>query len=231
MLAIFAVVGVLVIGFGIAVGTGLVSLAGLDPFKNNGPSTQPTTRPAEADASNDQPTDSEASLAALKHPGYQDRVIYLTAADAKVEGPKVRFERTAGYAFSGRGPVVDQKNRLPNGLIRYWTGPSDSATWTFNCPQAGKYVVTFDCIASNAYGTSRSRGVAGGKFNITSGEATLTRLVEADVRGRHGYSSAYHLVDVGEIYLSAGQIDLKIQPAEADSGLLGVRSVRLYPAE
>lgn len=231
MLGIFAVVGVLVIGFAVAVASGLVDLGGLDPFKNANASTQPATRPAEGDASAEQATDSEASLAALKNPGYEARVVYLSAADAKLNGSRIRFERTGSGYFNPRGgSAVDPKNRLPNGLIRGWTGPEDSVEWTFNCPQAGRYVVTFDCIAGG-YGGSRGHGVAGGKFEITSGDQKLVKEVAADVRGRHGYSSSYHLIDVGEINLSAGQITLKVQPAEKDSGLLAIRSVRLYPAE
>jgi hypothetical protein len=231
MLGIFAVVGVLVIGFAVAVASGLVNVT--DPFKNLGSNTRPSTQPiAEADPDANQPTESEASLAALKHPGYQDRVIFLSASDAKVTGrAEVEARAGSGYYYTSRrsGSTVDPKNRLPNALIRSWGGPSDSAEWTLNCPQAGKYVITFDCVP----GYSSSKGTSGaslGRFTITAGSERLDAAVEADLRGRKG-SSSFHLIDVGAIQLPAGQVTLKIQPAEVDRGLLALRSVRIYPAE
>jgi hypothetical protein len=201
-----------------------------DPFQSLS-SARPSTQPIE-DTEANQPTESEASIAALKHPGYQDRVVYLAAGDAKVEG-RTQVEARAGssYYYSSRrgGSVVDPKNRLPNALIRSWAAPTDSAEWTFTCPQAGKYVITFDCIPG--YSTTRAHGVAGGKFLITAGNEKLDANVEADVSGRKGYSTSFHLIDVGAIRLPAGQVSLKIQPAEVDKGLLSLRSVRIYPAE
>src|SRR4051812_7258939 len=105
MLGIFAVVGVLVIGFAVAVAAGLVNVA--DPFQSLS-SAKPSTQPIGEDAEANQPTDSEASLAALKHPGYQDRVIFLAAGDAQVAG-HTQVEARAGssyYYTSRRGGSV-----------------------------------------------------------------------------------------------------------------------------
>ena len=242
VLGIFAVVGLLVVGFSAAVATGLVSVSGFDPFaKLNAAATRPATGPVQSDggpaataaAEEDKPTDSEASLAALKHPGYEDRVVFLSAADAEVAGPKVRVEArsasgAAGYTSRRGGNTVDPKNRLPNALVRSWAGPDDSAEWTFACPKAGRYVVTFDCVPGT--GGSKGRGTAGGKFVIAAGGQQVVVEVEGDVSGRRG-SSSFHLIDVGQIALPAGRVTLRISPQEKDAGLLSLRSVRLYPAE
>ena len=245
VLGIFAVVGLLVVGFSAAVATGLVTLSGFDPFaKLNAAATRPATGPAPSDggAATDaaagepeKPTDSEASLAALEHPGYEDRVVFLSAADAVVQGPKVTVEARstsdAGYSSRrGRGGIagtVDPKNRLPNALVRHWAGPADSAEWTFDCPRAGQYVVTFDCIPGTG---SKSRSAAGGKFIVAVGDQQVPVEVAGDVGGRRG-SSSFHLIDVGQIALPAGRVTLRISPQEKDAGLLALRSVRLYPAE
>ena len=243
VLGIFAVVGLLVVGFSAAVATGLVTLSGFDPFaKLNAAATRPVlpdgSSAAAADAvagEAERPTDSEASLAALKHPGYEDRVVFLSAADATVQGPKVMVEARspsdAGHASRrGRGGVastVDPKNRLPNAVVRAWASPADSAEWTFDCPRAGRYVVTFDCIPGTG---SKARGTAGGKFVVAAGDQQVPVEVAGDVSGRRG-SSSFHLIDVGQITLPAGRVTLRISPQEAESGLLALRSVRLYPAE
>jgi hypothetical protein len=227
MLGIFAVVGVLVIGFAVAVAMGLVNLGELTNFKNAASSTQPTTKPAETDAAQDP----DAAVVAMENQGYKAGMIYLSATDATVEGPHVRIERLSSTPTWGRrgGAVVDPKNMLPQGTVRGWTGPEDSATWTFNCPKAGKYSITFTCTSGGGHGGVR--GVAGGKFNISSGSSRITPDIDVDVRGRHNYSFAWHEAQVGEIDLAEGQVSLKIQPAEKDTNLLAIRSVRLYPAE
>jgi hypothetical protein len=66
MLGIFAVVGVLVIGLAVAVAAGLVNVA--DPFQSLS-SARPSTQPIADETEANQPTESEASIAALKHPG------------------------------------------------------------------------------------------------------------------------------------------------------------------
>jgi hypothetical protein len=229
MLGIFALVGILVIGFAVAVASGLVSIAGMDPFKNSSAATQPATRPTETVAATDPNAEAEAAVAALENQGYKAGMIYLSAPDARLDGPRIRLERTGYTTYSPRGNVVDPKNRLPNGVIRGWIGPEDSATWSFNCPQAGKYAISFVCTSGGNKGGSHA--VAGGKFDIISGASKITQEVEADVRGKHAFSSSYHDVAVGEIDLAAGDITLKIQPAERDTNLLAIRSVRLIPVE
>ena len=105
MLGLFAVVGLLVIGLAVAIASGLVNVSAFDPFsKLNAAATRPASGPSDEDSTDsEKPIDSEASLAALKHPGYQERVVFLSAADAKVMGPRVQLEaRTSSSYYSGR---------------------------------------------------------------------------------------------------------------------------------
>jgi len=234
MLGILAVAGLLVIGLATAVATGLVNMSSFDPFsKLNAEAVRPATGPiiADEEPQTDVATESEASQAALKHAGYEDRVVYLSAAEAKVAGPRISLEnRGSSSYYSSRRPAsrVDEKNRLPNALIRGWSSSADSAEWTFDCPQAGGYVLTFDCMSGSS---SRSGRTISGKFTITAGQVTIDADVNVDISGRKG-STSYHLIDVGQIKLPAGKVTLRIVPnTEKDASLLLLRSVRLYPAE
>lgn len=234
MMIILALAGLLVIGLGAAVATGLVSMSSLDPFaKLNAVATRPATGPVLVDvepAASDVATESEASTAALQHAGYADLVVFLSAADAKVAGPRVSLEnRGSSSYYSSRRPgsTVDEKNRLPNVLIRNWASREDSAEWTFTCPKAGAYMMTFDCVPG--YSSTRAKGVAAGKFLVSAGKEQVSVELNVDVSGRKG-SSSFHLVDVGEIRLPAGQVTLRIVPdTDKDAGLPTLRSVRLYP--
>src|SRR4051812_4387501 len=125
MLGIFAVVGILVIGVAVAVAMGLVNLGELASFKSAAASTQPTTKPAETAVVTDPNAEAEAALAAMENQGYKAGMIYLSATDAVVEGPRVRIERLASAPAWGRrgGAAVDVKNMLPQGIVRGWAGP------------------------------------------------------------------------------------------------------------
>jgi hypothetical protein len=233
MLGILALAGLLVIGLVTAVATGLVSMGSLDPFaKLNAAATKPATGPVivEPEPINEAPTESEASIAALQHAGYADLVVFLSAADAKVAGPRVSLEnRGSSSYYSSRRPgsQVSEKNRIPNVLIRGWLSSEDSAEWTFECPKAGTYVITFDCVPG--YNSSR-KGIAAGKFQITAGKERIEANLEVDVSGRKG-SSSFHLVDVGQIKLPTGRVTLRIAPnTDKDPSLPLLRSVRLYPS-
>jgi hypothetical protein len=240
-MGILAAMGLAVVGFVVATAGGFVDLGGLDPFGAlNAAAVRPASNPVVPEPAADDPdraSDSEASLAALKHPGYQDQVVYLSAADATVAGPKARLEGLSGGGgddlFRRRRPgvtAVDPKNKLPNALIRSWASPDDSAEWTFTCPRAGRYAVTFDCIAGVNASVTRGKGVAGGRFTIAAGGETVTADVTADVGGRKWHASSFHLIDVATIDLPAGAVTLTVRPAEKQAGLLSLRSVRIYPA-
>lgn len=233
MMAILAAAGLLVIGLIAAVATGLVSMGALDPFaKLNAAATRPATGPVivEAEPPAELPSESDASIAAMQHAGYADLVVFLSAADAKVAGPRVSLENRGSssyYASRRPGSAVNEKSRIPNVMIRGWTSSADSAEWSFDCPKAGTFVVTFDCIPG--YSTDRAKGIAAGKFLITAAGQTVAADLEVDVSGRRG-SSSFHLVDVGQIKLPAGKVTLRITPnTDKDSGLPMLRSVRLYP--
>ena len=235
MMAILALAGLLVIGLVTAVATGLVSMGSLDPFaKLNAAAARPATGPVivETEPAAELPTDSEASIAAMQHAGYADLVVFLSAADAKVTGPRISLENRGSLNYHssrrpGLGSQVSDKNRIPNVIIRGWTSSADSAEWSFDCPKAGKYVITFDCIPG--YNSDRGKGIAAGKFLIVAGAEKLEANLEVDVSGRRG-SSSFHLVDVGQIRLPAGKVTLRISPnTEKDAGLPMLRSVRLYP--
>ncbi len=154
-------------------------------------------------------------------------MVFLSAADAKAIGPKVSLEdRTAKYSGGRPGKPskspVDDKNRLPKVIVRGWSSPEDSAEWTFESPKAGKYVVTFDCLPGGY------KGVLAGKFIVSAGAEKTEVNIVPDATGRRG-SNSFHLIDVGQLQLPAGKVTLTITPAEKDSGLLSIRSVRLYP--
>ena len=232
MMTILALAGLVVIGLVAAVATGLVSMGSLDPFaKLNAAAARPATGPiiVETEPAAELPTDSEASIAAMQHAGYADLVVFLSAAEAKVVGPRISLEnRGSSSYYSSRRPVsqVSDKNRIPNVIIRGWTSSADSAEWSFDCPKAGTYVITFDCIPGYS---SERKGIAAGKFLIVAGAEKLEANLQVDVSGRKG-SSSFHLVDVGQIKLPAGKVTLRIAPnTEKDSGLPMLRSVRLYP--
>lgn len=233
MLGILALAGLLVIGLVTAVATGLVSMAAIDPFaKLNSAATKPATGPVlvEVEPATEEPTDSEASVAAMQHAGYADLVVFLSAADAKVTGPRISLEnRGSSSYYSSRRPgsVVSEKSKIPNVMIRGWTSRNDSAEWTLECPKAGTYTITFDCVPG--YSSSRAKGIAAGRFTITAGKEVTQANIEVDVSGRKG-SSSFHLVDVGRIKLPAGRVVLRISPdTDQDTGLPMLRSVRLYP--
>lgn len=235
MLGILALAGLLVLGLAAAVATGLVSMSSLDPFaKLNAAATRPATGPVQVEpgplATADEPSESEASIAALTHAGYADLVVFLSAADAKVAGPRISLENRGSSSFyTSRKPggFVSDKNKIPNVLIRGWTSRQDSAEWTLDVPRAGKYIVTFDCVPG--YSSGRSKGVAAGRFTITAGKETVEASFDVDTSGRKG-SSSFHLVDVGQINLPVGRVTLRIVPdADQDSNLPQLRSVRLYP--
>jgi hypothetical protein len=223
MLGIFAAIGLLMIGLVTAVVGGW-----FDPYKllnaagaNDRPASRPTdTRPA---AVGPEEPEEERPV----NTGFKGQSIFLSAADARVNGPRVRVESLGSVrpTWTSRGRAVDPKSQIPNARIQYWTGPEDSAEWTFTSPEAGTYAVAFDCVPGYS-GGDRARGVAAGEFTITAGDQTLLAKVEADTTGKYGSASVFQ-VNVGTISLPAGEVTMRIMPTTKQAGLLGLRSVRV----
>ncbi|MDB5295644.1 MAG: hypothetical protein JWO31_1627, partial [Phycisphaerales bacterium] len=180
------------------------------------------------------PTDAAASPAALAHPGYEGRAVFLSAADAVIAGPKVKVEpRNPGEAAAAaagkrkKSDGVDPAHRLPDFVVRGWTTPDDSAEWSFDCPKAGAYVVTFDCLAAPSWSQGKRSEAA--RLAVSAGAEAVPADV-SDLGG--GHRVGFQLVDVARLTLPAGPVTLRVAPrGEKQSGLPAIRSVRLYPAD
>ncbi|HEX8912647.1 MAG TPA: hypothetical protein VF796_09845 [Humisphaera sp.] len=224
MLGIFAAIGLLMIGLVTAVVAGW-----FDPYKllnAAGPNDRPASRPADTRPAAPGTEEGEEPERPV-NTGFKGQSIFLSAADARVNGPRVRVENLGSVRpmWSSRGRAIDPKSQIPNARIQYWSGPEDSAEWTFTCPEAGSYAVAFDCVPGYS-GGDRPRGVAAGQFTITAGDQTLQAKVEADTTGKYGSASVFQ-VNVGTINLPAGEVTMKIAPTTKQNGLLGLRSVRV----
>jgi hypothetical protein len=223
MLGFFAVVGLAVIGLVVAVAAGAI-----DPYallKSAGGERRPDTRPTATEVAATQPA-GEAEEPDDYPNRFKGQSLFLSAADARVSGSKARIESTSsGRTTWERGRTVDPSRKIPNARVTGWAAPDDVAEWTFNCPEAGTYVIVFDCVPG--YGSyDRPRGLAIGRFTITANDQKLDAEVSVDTSGRYGSSSVYQ-VGVGKMNLPAGEVRLRVSPTEKQTGLLGLRSIRV----
>lgn len=234
ILVTLAVIGLLVIGLGVSVATGVLRLPQLELPAGAGAGSRPTTGPAAAEeASGASRTAAGPSTPAdaldppdpvLPDPPTVDRTIVLAAADAKLSGPRVRLyaaERDSRRDHDkGMGRQRVRIRRLrergeedpPPPVIEAWSGPQDVAEWSFAVPQAGRYAVTFVYTGGDD-----------GPFELAVGEEKVTGEVESTGRG-------YRMIEVGRVNLTEGGNTLRLRPVEKlDEPLMTLRSIKLYP--
>jgi hypothetical protein len=226
LLIIFATLAVLTFGFALAIATGWVRLAHVDPFARTASTAQPAPTPDPDEASLlPKPQSSDPALAdAVELPPMPpDRAVVLRAEDARLTGRRVRLSEMFRSPDVGRGRRFDRQPPTIERAITGWTDPADTAEWTADVPKAGKYTVTFDYST----GAGRRSDGPGGSFVFKAGDAKLSSELEPTRGGR-----AFQLVDVGVINLPKGPVRVTLGPAESTgASLMNLRGVRLFLTE
>lgn len=226
MLAAFGLSAVAIV---VCAAVGWVDAGRWDPFAVAAAPSSPS--PVAAAPALAEPETSPAEEEPTTRPGYEDRGIFLSAADAIATGPKVKVEprlpmsaaATQRAAAPPKRGSAAAANRLPDVVVRGWSSPADSAEWTFAIPRAGRYAITFDCTGSTG-------GAAIGTFKVEAAGESITATVDTERAGRKG-RGAYQLIDVGSLSLPAGEVTLVVRPTETKRGFMALRSVRIYPTE
>jgi hypothetical protein len=238
-LTIFALIGLGAIALLIFIGTGLLHLSSLDRLATStgvGPATtQPATDPDEID---DQAT-TDPDAAAATQPTMVDRSVFLSAADARLAGPKIELLARDNYVLKtgdGRPPAPPpdfpefrgsrdgRHHRVPPPpFLARWVTPEDCAEWDFESPAEGTYSVNF--VYS---GPPNRTGKTGGPFVVSIGTEQIIVSPKPTTNG-----TSFEMADVGELHLPKGQVRLTVR---AEGKLtyetsIRLRSVRLFPAE
>ena len=240
VLTIFALIGLAAIALVIFILSGLLHLSSLDRLATTGgvsATSQPTTDPDDGD----DPATTEPDSADATHPTMVDRSVFLSAADARLTGPKIALMARDNIVLKtgdnqpppalpdfpefGRG-FRDGRRRgraPPQPFLARWGTAEDCAEWDFESPAEGTYTVSL------VYSGPPSRqDKTGGPFVVSIGSGQITVSPKPTTNG-----TSFELADVGELHLPKGQVRLTVRPEGKityDTSIR-LRSVRLFPSQ
>jgi hypothetical protein len=256
ILLIFAILGLLVIGSAVVIGTGVVHLTALNPIAPPQLAGGSATRPADGDdgdAGTTQPaggiTDADDPADPDPGPTMASRSVFLAAAEAKLAGPTIalidRNSQVLRNGFDAGGPGgFDRgdrgmgwgRRRSPRTFqpfITRWNSDQDVAEWTFPSPGAGTYAVTVVYAGPPARGDDAE----GSPFVITTNSTGSPGPAGGEPLVVHLKPTArpttFEMADAGTLSLPAGEVRLSIHPEgkQTNREQIHLRSVRLFPAK
>jgi hypothetical protein len=142
--------------------------------------------------------DPTAGLVRAKEDGSFD----LRAADANLQGRKIKMEESEGISNVG-----------------YWTDRRDMVVWDFAPKTAGDYTVELSYACPDAS--------AGSEYTVSVGDSKVSGKVEAT-----GGWDMYRTAQLGPLHVGAGPQTLTVKPTRMPKdAVMNLRGVKLVPVK